>query len=165
MNYLNRFTSCFSRLRTLALCGALLLPALELQAAARPTVATASGNAEAQVMKAVRKGGELQIDLRFETTADTFGGEIIYSHMTPAEQQAQFYVEAGGQRYPLLADAAGKMRTPEELRLNFSYDRKKNPRVGTWQGTFAAPPAGVNSVALKVAGLPAIPAIAIVDRQ
>ncbi|ATA23620.1 hypothetical protein BIY26_12940 [Brenneria goodwinii] len=149
-------------LKTVMLCGLLLLPVLGVSAAERPTAPTNSANAEAQVMRAIRKDGELKIDLRFETTADTFGGEIIYSGLTPNDLDTQFYIEANGQRWPL--SAAGKQKTPKELRLNFSYDRKKNPRVGSWQGIFSAPPAEVAQVTLKLPGLPPIPSIAIVDR-
>ncbi|MCG8710112.1 hypothetical protein JHU04_003393 [Brenneria sp. 4F2] len=149
-------------LKTIMLCIPLLLPALSAHAAERPRVTTNSTNAEAQVMRAVRQDDELKIDLRFETTADTFGGEIIYSNLSPEDWATQFYVEADGQRWPLSTE--GKQKTPGELRLNFSYDRKKNPRVGSWQGTFVAPPSGIDQVTLKLPGLPPIPAIAIIDR-
>ncbi|ATA18329.1 hypothetical protein EDC48_103102 [Gibbsiella quercinecans] len=147
----------------LMLCGLLLLQSLPaVHAAERPTVPTASTNAEAQVMRAIRKNGELTVDLRFETTADTFGGEIIYGNLQPEDWKNQFYVEADGQRWPLSSE--GQQKAPAELRLNFSYDRKKNPRVGTWQGKFVAPPATVTEVTLKLPGLAPIPAIPITDR-
>ncbi|WP_131665670.1 hypothetical protein [Pectobacterium carotovorum] len=147
----------------LLLCSALLCPTLTVQAAEKPTAMTASNQAEAQVIRAVRQEGQLKVDLRFETIADTFGGEIIYDNLPPDGIDNAFYLEAEGQRWAL--SPAGKAAVPKTLRLNFSYDRKKNPRVGSWQGLFVAPPATVKHVTLTLPGLPPIPDILIVDRQ
>lgn len=131
-------------------------------AAERPTVATPSANAQAQVMRAVRQNGELLIELRFETTADTFGGEIIYENLTPDMTNSPFYIEAKGQCFPL--SEAGKAQVATSLRLNFSYDRSKNPRVGVWRGRFVAPPQSITEVELHMPGLAPIPGIVMTDR-
>lgn len=147
---------------SLLLCHALLSFVCTAQAAEKPRVMTASNQAEAQVIRAVRTDGQLKVDLRFETVADTFGGEIIYADLSSNRIDRDVYLEAGGQRWPL--SAAGKAAIPKTLRLNFSYDRKKNPRVGSWQGLFVAPPPTVKHVTLSLPDLPPIPDIAIVDR-
>ncbi|MFT8210919.1 MAG: hypothetical protein ACMZI0_10680 [Symbiopectobacterium sp.] len=125
-------------------------------------MATPSANAQAQVMRAVRQNSELLIELRFETTADTFGSEIIYENLTPEMLNSQFYLEAQGQYFPL--SDAGKAQLPTSLRLNFSYDRNKNPRVGAWRGRFVAPLKSMTQVELHIPGLAPIPGIAITDR-
>ncbi|MEH2920831.1 hypothetical protein ACFFL1_09465 [Samsonia erythrinae] len=146
----------------LLLCSALLSSLFTVHAAEKPHVMTASDQAEAQVIRAVRQGDQLKIDLRFETVADTFGGEIIYDDLSSERIENDVYLEAEGQRWPL--SAAGKAAVAKTLRLNFSYDRKKNPRVGSWQGLFVAPPATVERVTLILPGLPPIPDIVIINR-
>ena len=140
----------------------LLLSTSAVLAAEQPTVVTPSTNAQAQVMRAVRQNGELLIELRFETTADTFGGEIIYENLTSDIVNSSFYIEAQGQHFPL--SDAGKAQIPTSLRLNFSYDRNKNPRVGAWRGRFVAPPKSITQVELHIPGLAPISGISITDR-
>ncbi|MCW2475794.1 MULTISPECIES: hypothetical protein [unclassified Symbiopectobacterium] len=140
----------------------LLLSTSAVLAADHPTVATPSTNAQAQVMRAVRQNGELLIELRFETTADTFGGETIYENMTPDIMNSSFYIEAQGQHFTL--SDTGKAQLPTSLRLNFSYDRNKNPRVGAWRGRFVAPPTSITQVELHIPGLALISGISITDR-
>lgn len=129
-----------------------------------PQVRTPHGDAVAKVLKAVRENGVLHVELRFEATSEPFGGEIVYRDVKPEQWASAFHVDAGDQRFALLRDSAGTPAAPAELRLNFSYDITKNPRVGAWKGDFAAPPAAVKEISVSVLNLPAIEHVAIVDK-
>lgn len=123
-------------------------------AAERPSVETQSHGARAEVVRAFRKGDVVIVEVRFNATVEPFGGEIVYEGL----DRKLVLIEADGKSWPLAdtADAA-----PAELRLNFSYDLSKTPRVGQWKGVFVAPPAEISKITLKLQGLLPIEGVAL----
>lgn len=151
----------------LLLSGLLVALAAPLQHAAAedmPEVKTPHGDAVARVLKVVRENDVLHVELRFEATSEPFGGEIVYRDVKPEQWASAFHVDAGDQRFLLLRNAAGAPAAPAELRLNFSYDITKNPRVGAWKGEFSAPPATVKEISVSILNLPVIEHVKIVDK-
>ncbi|MBJ3777329.1 hypothetical protein [Acuticoccus mangrovi] len=149
------------RLALAALLGAVATPASHaFDAAALPQ--TASGHAYAEVRRAVRKADALTIELRFVTDEAGYSGEAIYADLDEASLGA-IHVEAGGRRYDLARDAAGKPRAPTALELTFNYDPSKNPRVGSWKGVFSAPPGDVVDATLFLPNVAVIGPFAISD--
>lgn len=123
-------------------------------AAERPSVETSSHGARAEVMRAIRRGDSVIVEVRFNATIEPFGGEIVYQEL----DRNAVLIEANGKSWPLMDTANA---APAELRLNFSYDLSKTPRVGQWKGVFVAPPDEVSEVSLKLQGLPPINGIAL----
>lgn len=144
-------------MRLLPFAAALLfaLPAVAADLATLPV--TASGHAHAETRRAMREDGLLSVELRFLTDYAGYSGEEIYTSTDGV------YVEAGGQRYPLAPDEEGHLQAPEHLELKFNYDPEKNPRVGSWKGTFTAPPAEVTEAVLILPNLAPVP-LTIKDR-
>lgn len=126
----------------LAFVSAPVAAVAEADMAALP--ASASGKAHAQLRKADLKDGKLTVELRFLTDYAGYSGEEIYADAAKAD----IHVEADGKSFPLAKDDAGKPMAPAQLMLKFNYDPGKNPRVGTWKGTFDAPPAGRETATL-----------------
>ncbi|RWR05810.1 hypothetical protein [Paenirhodobacter populi] len=133
-------------------------PAVALDPGEMP--ATASAKAHADLRRAVRADGKLTVEVRFLTDFAGYSGEKIYTDL----DETAVHVDAGGQRYPLLRDAAGKPMAPQALELKFNYDPAKNPRVGSWKAVFVAPPAGVNEAVLILPNVAPIGPFPITDR-
>lgn len=107
---------------------------------------TPSTHAYAELRDADREDGKLSIEVRFLTDRSGYSGETIYRDL--ADATSTIYVEAGGKKYSLVNDEDGKPDADERLELQFNYDPDKNPRVGSWEGVFEAPPAEVTEATL-----------------
>ncbi|UXM94617.1 hypothetical protein N5853_10980 [Bartonella sp. HY329] len=123
-------------------------------AAEKPMVSIIKDSAVAEVIRAKRKGDIVEIELRFNTVVEPFSGAIIYDKL----DRDTVFISNGDEKWQLTAqdDAA-----PQDLKLNFSYDMTKTPRVGQWKGKFVAPPADINEISLHITGLPVIEKIII----
>ena len=118
-------------------------------AAERPAVNIIKDTASAEVIRAKRKGDNVEIELRFNTLVEPFSGAIIYEKL----DRDTIYLSHGEQKWPL---ASSEDAAPQELKLNFSYDMTKTPRIGQWKGKFTAPPTDINEVDIHITGLPII---------
>ena len=121
---------------------------------------TNGGNAEAQVVEAVRKDDILTIKLRFKPVVpDKL--ERIYDSISKTDYENSFYLLAGNKKPLLLTDSNDKPLTDPYLVIKTT---KGSPIAGSWHGRFPAPPKEVTEVSLTIPGVETLDAIKITDR-
>lgn len=126
-----------------------LLNTVAVFAAEKPMVSIVQDSAVAEVIRAKRKGDIVEIEVRFNTVVEPFSGAIIYDKL----DRNTIFISNGNEKWQLTGDDDA---APQDLKLNFSYDMTKTPRVGQWKGKFIAPPADINELSLHISGLPVI---------
>ncbi|WP_182417469.1 hypothetical protein [Bartonella sp. HY038] len=149
MKLLSKFT-----LSMIAIMGLLGTNTSIVLAAEKPSVSIIKDTAKAEVIRAKRKGDIVEIEVRFNTLVEPFSGANIYEKLN----RDLVFISSGDQKWPL--DAA-ENAAPQDLKLNFSYDMTKTPRIGQWKGKFIAPPSNVNKISLHIDGLPVIENVSI----
>ena len=110
--------------------------------------ATASGQAWAEVSRAVSQDGILHVELRFLTDRPAYPGERIYDDIPADRLNAMIYVMKGDQSFPLWLED-GKAMVPDRLELRAG----DGPQVGHWQADFVAPHHDVTEAFLHLPNL------------
>lgn len=144
---------------------ALVVPSVAL--AEEPTTAplatgmVSAGTAEAQVVEAVRHGDILTVKVRFKGLADNLTGQSLYTGIDKDALAKSFYLLVGNKKYLLLTDSNGVPLAPNSVMFS---SRAGVPYVGSWYGSFPAPPKDVKEVYLTIENVEPLGPIAITDR-
>lgn len=112
-----------------------------------PTGSFSTGEVEAQVTEATRKGGILTVKVRFAVAEGASFPTNTWLYSNPDAGYKEAYVVAGDKKYFVLKDAEGAPLMPPGLMLN---GRKDRGAVGIWWGKFPAPPAEVRDFSLAL---------------
>lgn len=133
----------------LMLCGNALAQGTGAPASSEPLATSMMNNgwAEASLISAKRDGDRLQVSVRFKASEGAKDSEYVYSKLSPASWETDFYILSENKKYLLMKDSADKPLAPDALLLNASY-----PQAGSWSATFPAPLAGEKAT-LYIQGL------------
>jgi hypothetical protein len=119
------------------------------------------GTAEAQVVEATRHGEILTIKVRFKGLTNSINNDPLYLNVDKSDIEKSFYILVGNKKYLLLTDTRNVPLTTPSVVLN---SREGATYVGSWYGSFPAPPADVKEVYLTMSGVEPLGPIAVKDR-
>lgn len=131
------------------------------QAAPLATGMINKGTAEAQVVEATRHGEILTIKVRFKGLTGSINNDPLYLSVDKSDIEKSFYILVGNKKYLLLTDTKNVPLTTPSVVLN---SRDGAPYVGSWYGSFPAPPADVKEVYLTMSGVEPLGPITVTDR-